>query len=134
MCQSLTVPTIIVQTFKGGKGFVNLQRSLEEVNPSYIIMYHSNITAIREIEMYESHRKRDKSLKIYFLIHADTVEEQAYLTSMRREKEAFEFLIKTKSVIVLFVNGAFYSEFCRKWWYLKIKMVKVISAQLYSLI
>lgn len=134
MCQSLTAPMVIVQTFKGAKDCVNLQRSLEEMNPSYIIMYHSNITAIREIEMYESHRKRDKSLKLYFLIHADTVEEQAYLTSMRREKEAFEFLIQTKSVIVFVVDYAFYSQFCREWWYLKIKMVKVIFAQLYSLI
>lgn len=37
-------------------------------------------------------------LKVYFLIHAGTVEEQSYLTSLRREKESFEYLIETKSV------------------------------------
>jgi hypothetical protein len=98
ICQSLTAPTILIQTFKGTKDVVNLQRSLEELQPSFIVMYHSNLTAIREIEMYEAHRKRDTPMKVYFLIHAGTVEEQSYLTSMRREKEAFEFLIQTKSV------------------------------------
>lgn len=37
-------------------------------------------------------------LKVFFLIHAQTVEEQSYLTTLRREKQAFEFLIETKSV------------------------------------
>jgi DNA excision repair protein ERCC-4 len=101
ICQSLTAPTILIQTFKGTKDVVNLQRSLEELQPSFIVMYHSNLTAIREIEMYEAHRKRDTPMKVYFLIHAGTVEEQSYLTSMRREKEAFEFLIQTKSTMAV---------------------------------
>lgn len=50
--------------------------------------------------MYEARRKKDRPLKVYFLIHAGTVEEQSYLTTLRREKEAFEFLISTKSVSI----------------------------------
>ncbi|XP_044268362.1 DNA repair endonuclease XPF isoform X2 [Tribolium madens] len=101
ICQSVTAPTVLIQTFKGTPGTINLQRTLHEINPSFIIMYHSNITAIREIEMYEAHRKRDAPLKVYFLIHGETVEEQSYLTSLRREKEAFEYLIETKSKMVV---------------------------------
>ncbi|RZC36084.1 DNA repair endonuclease XPF, partial [Asbolus verrucosus] len=112
VCQSLNAPTILILTFKGTKGVVNLQRSLDEINPSFIIMYHSNITAIREIEMYEAHRQRNTSLKVYFLIHAETVEEQSYLTSMRREKEAFEFLIQTKSTMVVPEDQDGKSDFC----------------------
>ena len=40
-------------------------------------------------------------VKVYFLMYSNSVEEQAYLTSLRREKEAFEFLIKEKSTLVL---------------------------------
>lgn len=54
-------------------------------------------------------------MKVFFLIHSGTVEEQSYLTSLRREKEAFEFLIDLKSVITQFVimiisKGGFYSK------------------------
>lgn len=35
---------------------------------------------------------------VYFLIYAGAVEEQAYLTTLRRERSAFEFLIGEKSV------------------------------------
>ncbi len=40
-------------------------------------------------------------VKVYFLMYSNSVEEQAYLTSLRREKEAFEFLIKEKGSLVL---------------------------------
>nr|XP_022901914.1 DNA repair endonuclease XPF isoform X1 [Onthophagus taurus] len=93
-------PTIVIQTFKSDN-CLSLQKTLEELQPNYIIMYHSNMTAIRQIEMYEARRDRTKSLIIYFLIHTGTVEEQSYLTTLRREKEAFEFLIETKSTMVV---------------------------------
>ena len=34
--------------------------------------------------------------RVYFLLYKSSVEEQAYLTTLRREKEAFERLIKAK--------------------------------------
>jgi hypothetical protein len=37
-------------------------------------------------------------LRVYFLMYGGSVEEQAFLTSLRREKEAFDFLIKEKAV------------------------------------
>lgn len=53
--------------------------------------------------MYEAHRQTEEAVKVYFLLHADTVEEQSYLTTLRREKEAFEYLIQTKSVSGLLI-------------------------------
>ncbi|KAL3282354.1 hypothetical protein HHI36_005541 [Cryptolaemus montrouzieri] len=41
-------PTIIIQTFKGAENYINLERTLDVIQPNYIIMYHSNITAIRK--------------------------------------------------------------------------------------
>jgi len=94
-------PTILIQTFRNSDSSLELQKILEEVQPNFIIMYHSNMTAIRNIELYEARRAKDVPLKVYFLIHAETVEEQSYLTTLRREKEAFEFLIQTKSTMVV---------------------------------
>lgn len=39
-----------------------------------------------------------KPLRVYFLMYTGSVEEQRYLTTLRKEKEAFEHLISEKSV------------------------------------
>lgn len=44
-------PTILIQTFKGGENYISLQTTLEALNPNFLIMYHSNVTAIRDIEV-----------------------------------------------------------------------------------
>jgi hypothetical protein len=40
----------------------------------------------------------DRLLKIYFVMYENSIEEQRYLTSIRKEKNAFERLIHEKSV------------------------------------
>ena len=39
-----------------------------------------------------------KQLRVYFLMYEGSSEEQRYLTSLRKEKEAFEYLIREKAV------------------------------------
>ena len=52
---------------------------------------------ILPLQVYQaSHPKRQ--LRVYFLLYTGSVEEQRYLTTLRREKEAFEFLIREKAV------------------------------------
>ncbi|XP_072390413.1 DNA repair endonuclease XPF isoform X1 [Diabrotica undecimpunctata] len=101
ICETVHEPKILIQTFKGSNEFTNLQNTLESVKPQFIVMYHCSMTAVREIEMYESHKTDEEPVKVYFLLHADTVEEQSYLTTLRREKEAFEYLIEAKSKMVI---------------------------------
>ncbi|KAJ6645403.1 DNA repair endonuclease XPF [Pseudolycoriella hygida] len=99
-----TKPIVCIQTFKNYEdGLMSLEQTLNGMDPGYIIMYHCNVTAIRQIETYEAMKRRQphKRLKVFFLIHAQTVEEQSYLTTLRREKQAFEFLIETKSKMVV---------------------------------
>lgn len=94
-------PLICLQTFKTEKeGSMALERILDEIQPQYVIMYHCNVTAIRQLEIYEARQRRKVKdrMKVFFLIHNQTVEEQSYLTSLRREKQAFELIIETKSV------------------------------------
>lgn len=99
-----TRPLVFIQTFRTVQyGPMILDKTLQELKPAYIIMYHMNITAIRHIECYEARQQREAEsrLKVFFLVHDKTVEEQAYLTLLRREKQAFELLINTKQHMVI---------------------------------
>ena len=94
-------PLVFIQTFKSEtNGLGSLDRTLEQIRPRYIVMYHTNVTAIRQIEVYEARQQRQEMarVRVYAIIHSKTVEEQSYLTSLRREKQAFELLIETKRV------------------------------------
>ena len=42
----------------------------------------------------------DHLLRVYFLMYKGSVEEQRYLTTLRTEKEAFEYLIRQKAVSI----------------------------------
>lgn len=118
--QNRTKPIVCIQTFKTAEdGPLALERTLNEINPRYVIMYHYNIMAIRQLEVFEARKRRPpiSRLKVFFLIHAQTVEEQSYLTSLRREKQAFELIIETKSVCLLNFN---------KW-----NMIRLYSSKFY---
>lgn len=52
------------------------------------------------LKIYEARRRKNSRLKVYFLVYNESVEEQSYLTTLRREKQAFEYIIETKSVSV----------------------------------
>lgn len=108
-------PIVCIQTFKtGDDGPLSLERTLHETEPGYVIMYHCDVTAIRQIEVFEARKRRAASdrLKVFFLVHSQTVEEQSYLTSLRREKQAFELIIDTKSVS-LTAQWSFFAEAVR---------------------
>ncbi|XP_045768468.1 DNA repair endonuclease XPF isoform X2 [Maniola jurtina] len=95
-------PIICIQTFKQNGNHFSLGQTLEALRPEYIILYHSDVAAVRQIELFEVKKKPEEpQSKVYFLIHDKTIEEQSYLTSLRREKQAFEMLIQTKSVMVV---------------------------------
>lgn len=77
-----------------------LGRLLETTMPRYVVMYDANVTAIRQLEVYQA-RHPEFKLQVFFLIYGGSVEEQSYLTALRREKEAFELLVKEKSTMVV---------------------------------
>lgn len=58
------------------------------------------ITIIKFFFFFQIYQNNNPSinLKVYFLIYGGSVEEQEYLTALRREKEAFHVLINTKKV------------------------------------
>lgn len=69
---------------------------LQELMPSFIIMYDPDLAFIRRVEVYQAIHKNDPA-KTYFLYYNDSIEEQNYLTTIRKEKEAFTKLIREKS-------------------------------------
>ena len=80
----------------------------------YVVLYDASVHFVRQLEIYKACRP-GIPMRIYFLSYRSSTEEQIYLTSLRREKEAFTTLIKEKSV-----NNAFQYAFirCRNLWFM----------------
>ncbi|KAF7243066.1 DNA repair endonuclease XPF [Varanus komodoensis] len=77
-----------------------LTRVLQEVEPRYVVLYDAELTFVRQLEIYKASRP-GKPLRVYFLIYGGSAEEQRYLTTLRKEKEAFEKLIREKASMVI---------------------------------
>lgn len=84
-----------VHTESGSVNRLAMARFLDEMQPRYIIMYEPDLRLLRQIEIFRASRPAQK-LRCYSLQYKDSLEEQRYLTSMQRERAAFESLIGTK--------------------------------------
>ncbi|OLL25916.1 DNA repair protein rad16 [Neolecta irregularis DAH-3] len=82
-------------------------RALEELRPRFIVMYEPEPSFIRRVEVYRSSHQ-NRSLRVYYMYYGSSVEEQRYLSAVRREKDAFTRLIREKGnmAIVLTQDGA----------------------------
>ncbi|GAV75302.1 hypothetical protein CFOL_v3_18781 [Cephalotus follicularis] len=79
------------------------QPILDVLKPSAIIVYHPDMTFVREIEVYKAENP-SKNLKVYFLFYEDSTEGQKFEASIRRENGAFESLIRQKSLMMIPVD------------------------------
>ena len=79
------------------------QHVLDIWEPSAIIVYHPDITFVREIEVYKAENP-SKKLRVYFLFYEESSEVQKFESSIRRENEAFESLIRQKSLMMIPVD------------------------------
>lgn len=78
---------------------------LEEIRPKYIIMYGPSPDFIRRVEVYRSSHA-DRTVRVYFLYYGGSVEEQRYLSAVRREKDAFTKLIRERGSMALTLTDA----------------------------
>lgn len=83
---------VIIETYEGASN----EFLLQELSPSYIVMYEPNLTFIRRVEVYQAMNPHTPA-KTFFMYYGTSVEEQAYLLKIRREKLAFTKLIKEKA-------------------------------------
>ena len=91
-------------------------------------MYDPDISVIRQIEIFKA-ANPDLQLRVYFMLYDGSVEEQRYLSSVSRETDAFQALIREKAVgvfVFVFVFGcSIYAKLCgtrRPCLFLKTKM------------
>ncbi|KAF1733777.1 DNA repair protein rad16 [Beauveria bassiana] len=87
---------VVIHAYDGDQD----EHVLEEVRPRYIIMYEPDASFIRRVEVYRSSHN-DRNVRVYFLYYGGSVEEQRYLASVRREKDAFTRLIKERASMSL---------------------------------
>lgn len=87
---------VVVHAYDGDQD----EHVLEEVKPRYIIMYEPDASFIRRVEVYRSSHN-DRNVRVYFMYYGGSVEEQRYLSSVRREKDAFTKVIKERASMSL---------------------------------
>lgn len=73
---------------------------LDEIKPRYVIMYEPDASFIRRIEVYRSSHG-SRQVRVYFMYYGGSVEEQRYLSAVRREKDAFTKLIRERGNMAL---------------------------------
>ncbi|KAJ3298748.1 hypothetical protein HK104_010313 [Borealophlyctis nickersoniae] len=75
-------------------------RALEELKPRWIVMYDPDVGFVRRVEVFKAQNPHCP-LKVYFMVYDNSVEEQRYLSQIRKEKSAFEKLIREKSIMAI---------------------------------
>lgn len=93
-------PVTIIHPLHGCSDPHALMKTLQEVQPRFVVLYDPDLVFVRQLEVFKASRP-GIPLRVYFLIYAGSVEEQRYLTTLRKEKEAFELLIKEKATMVI---------------------------------
>lgn len=90
----LKEPLTVIHPLKGLTDPHSLTRVLHEVEPSFVVLYDAELSFVRQLEIYKASRP-GKPLRVYFLIYGGSTEEQKYLTTLSKEKKAFEHLIRS---------------------------------------
>ncbi|GME92566.1 unnamed protein product [Ambrosiozyma monospora] len=90
---------VIIERFDSESG----DMLLNELMPSYIIMYEPDLPFVRQVETYQSLRSNN-SAKCYFMIYQNSIEEQMFLTAIKKEKDAFTRLIREKANLPKFFS------------------------------
>ncbi|CAL8283887.1 unnamed protein product [Merluccius merluccius] len=93
-------PLTVIHPLRGCTDPYSLTRVLQEVEPSFVVLYDAELSFVRQLEIYKANRA-GKSLRVYFLIYGGSTEEQRYLTALSKENKAFEHLIREKATMVV---------------------------------
>ncbi|GAA6009774.1 hypothetical protein JCM10207_004189 [Rhodosporidiobolus poonsookiae] len=87
---------VIIRPYLGDED----DRILEELRPKYVVMYDPNPSFVRRVEAYRA-AHQGLAIRVYFLVYKDSVEEQKYLSEIRREKDAFVRLIGERGTMAI---------------------------------
>ncbi|GAA5854347.1 hypothetical protein JCM9279_004728 [Rhodotorula babjevae] len=87
---------VIIRPYLGDED----DRVLDELRPKYVVMFDPTPAFVRRIETYRAAHP-GLAIRVYFLAYKDSVEEQKYLSEIRREKDAFVRLIEEKGTMAI---------------------------------
>lgn len=73
---------------------------LDQVNPNFVVAYDPEPAIVREVEAHKA-RRPGEAVRLYFMMYQESVERQRYMSSIKREKDAFEQLIREKATMTL---------------------------------
>ncbi|KAG9310432.1 hypothetical protein JVU11DRAFT_9572 [Chiua virens] len=73
---------------------------LAELQPKFIVMFEPSLEFVRRIEVYRN-SSPGLGVRVYFMVYQLSCEEHKYLAGLRREKEAFERLIRERGSMLL---------------------------------
>ncbi|CAF1437265.1 unnamed protein product, partial [Didymodactylos carnosus] len=93
--------SVVLYPFSGNidNHFV-LGKILLKYRPRYVILHDASLTFVRQLEVFKA-TNIDHPLRVYFLLYSNSIEEQRYLLSVKKEKDAFENLIREKATMVI---------------------------------
>lgn len=77
---------------------INDDLFLQELMPSFIIMYEPDLNFVRKVELYNKVNEYNPP-QIYFMYYGDSFEEQNHLSAIKREKDAFSKLIRENATL-----------------------------------
>ncbi len=91
---------VIIRPYEGDDD----EMVLQELRPRFVVMYDPDPAFVRRVEVYRS-ANPGLGVRVYFMLYADSVEEQKYLAGLRKEKDAFERLVRERTVSANAQNG-----------------------------
>ncbi|MES1906542.1 MAG: DNA repair protein RAD16, partial [Paramarteilia canceri] len=75
-----------------------INESLEELQPSFIIIFDPIMQTIRQVERYcSAFCSEEYQVEVSLLFYEKGIDRIAYFCDIQRENEAFEYLIKEKA-------------------------------------
>ncbi|KAJ2654408.1 DNA repair protein RAD16 [Coemansia sp. RSA 1200] len=97
--------TVVVQSYSatasGGGSSWQASSILETLQPTHVVMYDPDPAFIRLVEVYQATVGAGRLKHVYFMVYDNSLEEQRYLSGIRRERESFEKLIREKATLVI---------------------------------
>ncbi|KAL1747983.1 hypothetical protein HDZ31DRAFT_79987 [Schizophyllum fasciatum] len=88
--------TVIVRPFSGDAD----DMMLAELQPKFIVMMEPNVDFFRRVELYRA-ANPGLGVRLYHMFYGNSSEEHKFLAGMRKEKNAFERLIKERGSMLL---------------------------------
>ncbi|KAH7103448.1 hypothetical protein BKA62DRAFT_696946 [Auriculariales sp. MPI-PUGE-AT-0066] len=76
---------------------------LSDIKPRFIVIFEPNQEFIRRVEVYRS-LNPSLHVRIYFMVYEKSTEEVKFLTSIRKEKDAFERIIKERASMLAIIG------------------------------